>query len=247
MNIDDQEPFVAYANPLPPGLSLSIDDELSIDITDDEMSSLIMQSVEDDDEPLTPDEEDEAKLDIFREMNDRPKKVPWTERYEVIRQQFPSIDRLNWNEVFRQDPTIMGRILNDIIKVEVAPAGRPGKRPSLDKGEAREIYARYKGEDFAVVPFAKACTGLKRKNSIRQFARKCNMSPSHAYRLLIGHKPPTIEDMEMVAKAYGKHPSYFHEWRMAYVCKVFIDRGDAVPEAGIVLYMKAQAAAGGAA
>lgn len=197
------------------------------------------REIEEGDEQRLPEDEDEERVAIFQELNQADKKVPWKERYEVIKRQFPSVESLKWKEVFRQDPTIMGRILNDIIKVEVAPKGRPGKRPPLDRGQAGEIFQRYKGNDYALVEFPSAVNHLKQSMSIRTFARKCSMSPAHAYRLMTGYREPTIEDMEMIAQACGKHPSYFHEWRMAYVCRLFIERGDQVPEAGIVLYNKA--------
>jgi transcriptional regulator with XRE-family HTH domain len=178
----------------------------------------------------------EAQLEPFPELNARDKKVPWRDRYEVIRTQFPSVEALNWERVFRADPTIMGNILNDIIKVEVAPKGRPGKRPALDKEQAREILKRYQGEDYTLLPFAKAVTRLKNQASVRQFARKVSMSPTYAYKLMMGYKEPTIEDMQLVASAYGKNPSYFYEYRVAYITAAMAERVDYAPESSIIYY-----------
>ena len=43
-------------------------------------------------------------------------KMPWKERYQLIVSVFPSVETLDWNEVFRADPAILGRIVNDIIR-----------------------------------------------------------------------------------------------------------------------------------
>lgn len=184
----------------------------------------------------------QEQLEPFEELNSREKKVPWKERYEVVKTQFPSVQSLDWEKVFRSDPTIMGNILNDIIKVQVAPKGRPGKRPALDKEQARDILKQYQGEDYTLLPFPKAVTRLKQQQSVRQFARKVSMSPTYAYKLMTGAKPPTVEDMELVAEAYGKDPSFFYEYRVAFIATLMVERVDYAPEASIIYYERAMQA-----
>lgn len=178
----------------------------------------------------------EDQLEPFEELNARESKVPWADRYELIKKQFPSVENLDWSKVFRSDPTIMGSILNDIIKVEVAPPGRPGKRPALEKKQAREILSQYQGEDYTLLPFAKALNRLKNTLSVRQLARKISMSPSYCYNLMSGYKDPSIEDMTLVAGAFDKHPSYFYEYRVAFVSAVMAERINYAPESSIIYY-----------
>lgn len=185
---------------------------------------------------VTPEEQVEETIAPFRKMNDSDKKVSWADRYSVIKEQFPSVEKLDWNKVFRADPTIMGNILNDIIKVEVAPKGRPGKRPALTREEAKEFWSKYQRADYTVEPFAKALNQLKGTTSIRQMARKVSMSPSHAYNLMTGRNQPKVEDMELVAAAYNKHPSYFYEYRVAFVAASMSERIDYAPESSIIYY-----------
>jgi transcriptional regulator with XRE-family HTH domain len=179
------------------------------------------------------------QLEPFAELNARDKRVPWKDRYEVVKQQFPSVQSLDWERVFRADPTIMGNILNDIIKVQVAPKGRPGKRPALEKEQAREVLAQYKGEDYTLLPFPKAVTRLKGKLSVRQFARRVSMSPTYAYNLMTGYKEPTVEDMQIVADAYGKEPSFFYEYRVAFITALMVERVDYAPESSIIYFERA--------
>lgn len=202
----------------------------------EDSEKLVSDRAENDTVKATPEEEIEMMLEPFKEMNGRDKRVPWNERYEVIQEQFPSINNLDWNKVFRADPTIMGNILNDIIKVEVAPKGRPGKRPALSRDEAEEFWGKYQKQDYTLKPFAKALNELKGTTSIRQMARKVSMSPSYAYNLMTGYKQPKVEDMILVAQAYGKHPSYFYEYRVAYVTAVMSERIDYAPESSIIYY-----------
>ena len=178
-------------------------------------------------------------MEPFEELNARESKVPWAERYELIKKQFPPVENLSWEKVFRSDPTIMGNLLNDIIKVDVAPPGRPGKRPALDKEKAREVLARYQGEDYTLLPFAKALNRLKNTLSVRQLARKVSMSPSYCYNLMSGYKDPSIEDMQLVAGAFDKHPSYFYEYRVAFVSALMAERIDYAPESSIIYYERA--------
>lgn len=188
------------------------------------------------------DRELEERMAPFHEMADADRKIPWKERYEVIQRQFPSVEGLNWEKVFRADPTIMGNILNDIIKVEVAPKGRPGKRPALDKAQARAVLSQYRSEDYTLLPFNQAVNRLKKTNSVRQFARKVSMSPTYAYKLMMGYREPSVEDMELVAEAYGKHPSYFYEYRVGFVLSLMAERVEWSPESSIIYYERAMKA-----
>lgn len=248
----NQEPFVAYIPPpdgetiylLPETASgiIAVDDSIIEQQLFEEPDHRPADRAENERVASTPEEVLEEKLEPFDELNARPKKASWKERYEVIQQQFPSVVALDWEKVFRADPTIMGNILNDIIKVEVAPKGRPGKRPALDKEQAREVLKRYQGEDYTLLPFPKAVHRLKDQASVRQFARKVSMSPTYAYKLMMGYKEPSVEDMELVAQAYRKHPSYFYEYRVAFITSLMVERVDYAPESSIIYYQRAMQA-----
>ncbi len=169
-------------------------------------------------------EETQAVLLMFANSDGSKKKMPWNERVKVIEEFWPSVKRLDWAEVFRQDPTVMGRILNDIIKMEAAVPGRPGKRPNVSREETEKHLKRLTGEDYTTKPFDEALNDLKGDRSIRHLMRVLGMSRDHTWRLLVGKKVPTTEDMEAVAEAFGKDPSYFLEYRLAYIVGFIYDR-----------------------
>lgn len=165
-------------------------------------------------------------------------KLPWSKRREIIKKQFPSIDRLDWQAVFKQDPAVAGKIINDILKADVAEPGRPGKRPSLDNTEARIRVNQIRDDDYTVEAFHRAATLLKGDRSIRHFSNTTGINKDVLVKLLKGSMEPTIEHMEKMAKGVKRHPSYFLEYRIAYVTKILVERMNQYPEASIVQYTR---------
>lgn len=156
-------------------------------------------------------------LQAFRDMNSGPKKASWHQRYAEISKNFKSVERLNWEKVFNDDPEILGSIINDILKLNVPSKGRPGKRPSLQEDQAREMFSTLMGENFTEEPFHVAFRKLSAPASIRELATTFGLDKMLIHRLLNNRQAPTLEQMEQIAVHYHKEPSFFVEWRVAYV------------------------------
>ena len=167
------------------------------------------------------------------------KKMPWSERVELIYEIFPSTAYLDWKKVFSDDPSVMGRIVNDILKAELSP-GKPGKRPSLNNKAGRDQFKKIQDEDYSELPFNEALQVLKDSYnlSIRSLATKTGLHRSHLYTLLKGKSTPNIEVLEKVASSFNKHPSYFVEYRIGYILSMLAHRMMEVPESSIVQYNK---------
>lgn len=165
-------------------------------------------------------------------------KMPWRERYQLIVSVFPSVENLDWNEVFRADPAILGRIVNDIIKQEQARPGTPGKRPALDPEVASQRIRELSGEDYSLLPFEQAFNNLKGDRSVRHVASMVGLDKSMVHKLLTGKTHPTMEQMEKIAAGFKKQPGYFHEYRVAYVLSMMFALMDDGPESAIVQYRK---------
>lgn len=165
-------------------------------------------------------------------------KMPWKERAEIIHKQFPSVNKLDWNKVFKTDPSILGRIVNDIIKQEQARPGTPGKRPSLDPAVASQRIQELSGEDYSLLAFSDAFTNLKGDRSIRHVADKVKLDKSLVHKLLHGRIEPTMDQMETIARGFKKQPGYFHEYRVAYVLSMMSVLMNDGPESAIVQYRK---------
>ncbi len=178
----------------------------------------------------------DERLDPFKELNQT--KVPWDQRAKIIRQQFPSVEKLNWNTLFSEDPSLMGRLINDILKIDVASPGKPGKRPAVDPAVADHRLRQILGEDFTTLVFKEALRSLQGSRSARGMAKKVGVDRNMMNRLLSGDVVPSAQMMEQVAKAFHKEPSFFVEYRMAYIFAVLHNKMDAVPEASVVFYKK---------
>lgn len=189
---------------------------------------------------VPPPPEDQGKPDLspFKEANE--KKITWDERLELIKRQFPSVAKLDWGKVFDQDPTIAGRIINDILKVDAAPPGRPGKRPAVNEKDAQDRLRQMMGEDYSSLPFDEVFRILKGPRSIRQLAHRTHINRNRIFDLLRGEERPTAADMEVIAPIFGKKPQFFYEYRMAYIFGVLFYRIDSMRDISVPLYQKIQ-------
>lgn len=179
-----------------------------------------------------PDEQN--RLEILKSL---PKKHPWEQRLALIKEQFPSIDRLKWETVFREDPEINGKILGDILKIEAATTGKPGKRPSLDPKEAAVRYKQLIGEDYSTLPFTETFNALCNGRSVRAVAAKTKLDRNQVHRLMNG-ADPTVHAMEAIAKGFKKDPGFFHEYRMLYTVAFLMRRMDGAPESTVGIYRR---------
>jgi len=166
------------------------------------------------------------------------RKMPWAERYKEIKKVFSSVETLDWSKVFRSDPAIMGRIINDVLKIDQAQPGRPGKRPALDVDRAEERLRQLRGEDYTVLPFVEAVQVARGNKSIRSLAFYSELPKSTVHRLLEGTATPTLEQIEAISKGLRKNPSYFLEYRVAFVVSALTEMMASAPESTIVHYEK---------
>lgn len=175
-------------------------------------------------------------MDAFDEMN--AVKTAWGDRSKVIKDLYPSTALLDWYEVFYQDPVILGRIVNDIIKLDQSRSGKPGKRPSLDEEGASDRLRKLRDDDHTTLPFVDAFRLLMADRSVRAMAAKVDIDKSFVHRLMKGDADPTLEIMEKISKAFNKHPSYFVEYRIGYVLAMIDHKLMQSPETSVVLYNK---------
>jgi DNA-binding phage protein len=175
-------------------------------------------------------------LQAFVETEQNP--VPWDRRARLIVRQFGSVEQLAWRKAFRTDLDLYARTIKDILKLDQAPPGRPGPRPALDYDQGIARLSQYMGEDYSLEPFKYAFRSLAGQRSIRSLARKVDLSKTQVHRLLEGDLEPGSYEMSQIAKAFGKHPSFFVEWRAMWITNALVQRLIDNPEASIVLYGK---------
>lgn len=182
-------------------------------------------------------------LTVFDDLNEREsvakKKIPWQERYLIIKEQFPSIDRLNWAEAFK-NVDLFGRVLRDILRIDQSLDSRtgPGPRPVLDEKRARERLRQLLGQDFSYSPFGETFDVMTAGRSMRGMAAKTGLSVKMIFQLKHGEREPDLYIMEQIAKAFNKDPSYFVEYRTAFIISALCDQMDKSPETTVDLYKK---------
>ena len=182
--------------------------------------------------------EDHAEaVAFFDDLNAGPK-VPWSERRKLISKFFPSVDRLDWAEVFRQDPALMGRIINDILKLDAAEPGKPGKRPGLEQGDAEARLGTLFDTNYSELPFHQALKYVVGERSIRHVASKTGLNRNTVHRLLSGDQVPDEYEIEAIAKAFKIEPAYFAEYRLAYIIGFLFTRLENNPDATVLFYKR---------
>lgn len=172
---------------------------------------------------------------VFAEANS--KKLSWSVRYDLIREQFPSVERLRWEKAF-DDVELLGRVLRDILKIDQAPQGRSGPRPTLDYEKAQKRLAQFLGNDYTVLPFHEALRVLAGDRSIRSLATKTGLDRNLIHRLLSQQIAPDAYIITEVANAFDKQPSYFLEYRVNVVLAALSDQMMSAPEMTIDLYRR---------
>lgn len=165
-------------------------------------------------------------------------KVAWDRRAALILSQFDSVEKLRWRKAFESDIDLFARLVKDILKLDQAQPGRPGPRPALDYKEGVARLKQYMGQDYALDPFPESLKNLANGRSIRAVARKSGLSKNHIHRLLTGELEPDAYAMSRIAEAFGKHPSYFPEWRDFWITNALVHRLRDHPESSIALYRR---------
>lgn len=165
------------------------------------------------------------------------KRPAWESRVDLIREQFPSTRDPDWNVILRDDDAF-ARLLKDILKVDQMEPGQKGPRPNLNRERGMQTWKEMTGRDYSERPFLVAYQSLVGRDSLRIVARKTGMAKSKVERLRKGDLMPSIEDLRMIAKGYGKQPAYFAEYRAEYITAAVAARLENEAEMTVEIYTK---------
>lgn len=165
-------------------------------------------------------------------------KMPWAERQRLIEATFPSTAQLAWERAFKNDSALFGEVLRGILKYDQARKGKPGPRPVANREDSEVRLSQFMGEDYTLDPMPVALKHLKGNRSIRGLAAKTGVNYNTIFALLHGKVAPDLYTMTQIAEAFGKHPSYFVEYRTQYIVAALVAKMQEWPEASIVTYRK---------
>lgn len=179
----------------------------------------------------------------FRQVDPTPfhHKMSAQDRRKLIAEKFPSTQNLEWGEAFDQDPDLLGHLLRDILKLDMAVPGQAGRRPSLDEKEATPALDRMMGRNYCDRPysmlrFAQTLGLLADNRSLRSLENKTGISKTRLHLLLQGREQPDLNDMERVAKVFGKAPSFFFEYRAQTIVAAVAKALEGLPEETVRAY-----------
>jgi transcriptional regulator with XRE-family HTH domain len=129
---------------------------------------------------------------------------------------------------------IMTRLLRDLIAVDNVESRR-GDRAVPDAEEGRRLLSDLRGEDYTVLPFPNALRALAGTKTVTQLCRITNLSRGNMARILNSQKAPTVDEIQAIAAAFGKRPTYFAEYRTALFAALVYHQLEANPDRSAVL------------
>lgn len=170
----------------------------------------------------------------------------WHKRYKEIKEEFPSVAKVDWDTALDFDPTLLSSLLADLLKAE-GRRTRPGKRPPLDRQLAETELAKVTSSDYSEYPFGVAFKALVHGRSIRNIAHKTGLDRTQVHRLLGGRSGeapllPSFETMAQIAKSFNRDPSYFLEYRTAHILFALDNFFQENPETATVWFKKLKTA-----
>ncbi len=166
-------------------------------------------------------------------------KLNWEETAQRLYAELPEAHSVDWNVIFHSDPKILGSLVNDIIKVSVSEKGRPGKRSASSEAEVAADLRKLTDLDYSDHPFPQALRFAMGDRSLRQTATLSGVDKMTVHRLLNNKgAPATPEQMEKLARALKKDPSYFVEYRAAFICNALYQMLCQNSESAVVFYKK---------
>lgn len=167
-----------------------------------------------------------------RQAREQHRRVQFKDRRDLIHRHFPSTQNPDWGQIL-QDDNVLAAVLRDVLTAETSP-----EKPSDIVQEYRELLG-----DYTSLPFQRAFRELARDktgkyHSITQIARKTSISRSRVHRLITGVDPPDGEVLVWVARAYGKKPAFFAEYRAGFVAQHLTSVFHKNPELSETVYRK---------
>lgn len=164
-------------------------------------------------------------------------KTGWEAQRAAVYARYPSAAEEDWTAALA-DYDLMGRLIRDVLRVGHTPKQR-GSRPELERDEALSRLNQLRGDDYTMLPFPEAFRALARwdpdtpTRSLTNIARRVDIPRSRTHRLLTGESKPSHADLEQIAAAFGRRPTYFAEYRIALVVAAIEAHLEAAPEATV--------------
>jgi transcriptional regulator with XRE-family HTH domain len=102
------------------------------------------------------------------------------------------------------------------------------------------LFSNLLGDNYSEQNFAITLTKLKKDTnlSIRALGEELGMDKMLIHRLLTDKQKPSLAQIELVAEYFNKQPSYFLEWRIAYVITFIYEALNKYTESSVIIFKK---------
>lgn len=138
-----------------------------------------------------------------------------------------------WIAVFSERPEVMHRVLRELIKQVYAKPGRTGQRP-MPREEEVDFWGLIHGEQTDL-PIPEILPKLH-NYSERKMCSLVAMSRAQYQRMLKGEYEPNAFEIREIAKAVGKTPTFFVEYRKIMAISAFVNLLNDRPGIASMLY-----------
>ena len=172
------------------------------------------------------------------EANKTVRRLPWERRLALIREAFPRIENVNWVGDGFNDVIMMGQMIQDLLKADASDHHTDGPRPRVGMKEGLPRLRQLFGFDYSDMPFDQAFRYLAGDKSVRALEHKIGLSKAQISLLLRGLREPSLVQIEMIAKAFGKEPGWFLDYRLGVIMAFVGNRLEQMPEMSIQYYQK---------
>lgn len=184
----------------------------------------------------------------------------WDDRYKRIQAQYPSTrPDFAWDEAL-QSAELLGRLLHDLANIGWERPTRRGQRSRIDpeEGMVRIAAVLEGGPRLSALEADRAgeATTSAFPEALRELAAEANLtisgvanlegitlSRTEIHRLMRGERAPTGFDMEQIADAFGKAPTYFHEYRVSLLAEAVVAHLEDAPELSVHAIRQLEASA----
>jgi len=134
----------------------------------------------------------------------------WDKKLNVLRSKYPQITNINWGEILRDEPEVFCGVVGKVTVPDNT------KKSEIQTFQGNVQFARVSNSDYSELEFKKAFTIIYSRYH-DPLIEKTNLSERHLIALMEGSITPTYEDMEEIAQAIGRNPSFFMEYRIAKI------------------------------
>lgn len=155
----------------------------------------------------------------------------WDKKIHQIRETYPDVRNIDWAKLLQSEPAIFRSIAGDVAKSTI------NKKDKGNSATAQSL-AQLTNTDYSEVSFVDALNALWGTRSISDMVHKTKISKEIIYHMKRGTRHPSFEEMEQIARSFGKDPSFFLEYRIGRVLAAIDSYLRRSPETATVWHAK---------